>query len=159
MAEPLFDYVPQIRQADKYIDVSRSEIRRYLGSHGKCHLLLEHEIASRSGDVVTATLRLNINTVSDRPYGWTMALKLHNKRIDGFDWESGFDAMDGDRGHGWHRHEWNAKHEEAEILKVAVDSFDGITTQDEFLIRGMNLLRIQLNAKDLGQDLFDLQLT
>ena len=153
MRRAFFEYVDQIRAAEKYFDVSREEIRRLLMTKGKCHLPCDVDIVDSSGQPATAGVRLNISAVAESPLCWTMALKLHDIRIDGVDYESRFRLANGDVGHGWHRHQWNASDETADRHKVEVADFDTVTTRDEFIIRGLSLMRVRLSAVDHGQDL------
>ena len=99
-------------------------------------------------------LRLNIHCKHhDYAEGWTIALKLHNTRIDGFDWEPKFSDMDGTIHAGWHRHVWDHKTSSAEKNKIPVKDFDGVTSREEFLIRALKSMDIDLSATDYGTDL------
>src|SRR5688572_26073998 len=109
MRRELFDYVEKIREAEKYFEASIAEIRRMVRVKGRCDLYAELDLNDENGLPITANLRLNIAGGIDRPLvAWTLALKLHNERIDGIDYEATFDMEDGNKGHGWHRHGWDA---------------------------------------------------
>ncbi len=154
MRRELFDYVHKIRAADKYFDVSLQEIQRALLVQGKCDIYGEVDIEDENGLPVTASLRLNIAGGADRPLtSWSLALKLHNVRIDGVDHEFRFDMPDGTFGHGWHRHQWNASDESAERHKLPVgDHLQRLSDGHGFLVRSLTLLNIQMNSIDHGQD-------
>jgi len=154
MRRELFAYVDQIRTNEKYFDVSREGILRLLlARKGACDLCTDHEIVDENGAPVDATLRLNISTRADSPLNWTMALKLHGVRIDGVDHESRFRAVGGGWAHGWHRHVWEPADENADRRKVPITELDGIKSRQDFVTRGLRVLRIQLNATDHGQEL------
>jgi hypothetical protein len=152
MRRSLFEFVDQIREASKYFDVSRQEILRELLVKGKCQIVTEHDVNDR-GDTITAPLRLNVAAHEGALIAWTVALKLHNIRIDGIDYEAKFRTVNGDVAHGWHRHQWSASDESADVGKIPIDILDDITTREEFLIRSFKLLRISLNPLDHGQDI------
>jgi len=154
MRRALFDFVDRIRDDEKYLDVSTLEIRRALLAKGKCHLEMEYDLTLADGKPITADLRLNINALGEHPTSWTMALKLHDTRIDGFDFETKFDMLDGQEGRGWHRHHWDAVEESAKYHKLPVSALDKIDTREDFIIRGLSLLKIRVNPIDHGQDLF-----
>jgi len=154
MARDFFDFVEQIRAGEKYFDVSREAIQRLLlAKHGQCDLLTDHDLEDKKGGTVTATLRLNITTRAESPLNWSMALKLHGVRIDGVDHESRFRMIDSGFGHGWHRHMWDSSEESAERDKLPITVLDGVSTRDQFLIRGLSVLKVRLNAVDHGQEL------
>jgi len=154
MARDLFAYVEQIRTTEKYFDVSRLGILHLLlAKKGACDLYADHVIVDENGNDVDATLRLNISTRSETPLSWTMSLKLHGVRIDGVDHEGRFPAVGGGWGRGWHRHVWEPADENAERRKMPITELDGVTSRDQFLTRGLRVMRIQLNAIDHGQEL------
>jgi hypothetical protein len=110
MASNNFFLVPQIVADDKYFDVSRPEILRDLRAPaGKFDRTEEHETKDEYNVDFRVIIRLNVNCQSKVPEGWTIALKLHNERIDGVDWESEFTASDGITVHGWHRHQYSVR--------------------------------------------------
>jgi hypothetical protein len=153
MPKDLFDYVEQIRGSEKFLDLSLLGISRLLMARkGKCHLPLEHDVTLSNGDVVTTELYFNVNAASDTPTGWSMSLKLHEKRIDGFDWEKRFPMLSGDMGRGWHRHHWDAKEESAEDHKLPVSDLETVLRREQFLIRGLALMKVRLSPADHGQD-------
>lgn len=154
MASNNFFLVPQIVADDKYFDVSAAEIiRALLAPSGKFDQTEEHETKDEYNVDFRIIIRLNINCQSKVPEGWTIALKLHNERIDGIDWESEFTAADGSTGHGWHRHEWSQQAQSAKHRKIPVPDFAGIEAREQFLIRALSIMRIKLNARDYGEQL------
>jgi hypothetical protein len=81
-----FFLVPQIIADEKYFDVSRPEILRDLRAPaGKFDRAEEHEAKDEYGVDFRVIIRLNINCQSKVPEGWTIALKLHNERVDGLE--------------------------------------------------------------------------
>lgn len=54
---------------------------------------------------------------------------------------------------GWHRHVWDHRLESAERGKVPIGDFAGIKSREEFLVRALKLLRIDLSVTDYGSDL------
>lgn len=153
MAQDFFDQAPRLAAEEKYFDVSKQGLRRaLLSNHGKCDLLTDHEV-SVDGRPQTVVLRLNISTRGPQPTAWSMAVKLHGIRIDGVDHEGRFTTEDGKTAVGWHRHCWDPIEESAERHKVPVSVMDDIKTVEDFLVRGLSLLRVRLNAVDLDQEL------
>jgi hypothetical protein len=138
MRRPLFDFVDQIRAAQKYFDVSRLELQRALLVNGKCDVSSEHDVVDESNQTVTTELRLNISARDEVTESWSMALKLHGIRIDGIDYEAKFRTVDGDIGRGWHRHQWDKHDENADRGKVAVPNMSGVASREEFLIRALS---------------------
>jgi hypothetical protein len=154
MASNNFFLVPQIVADMKYFDVSAPEIlRSLLAPSGKFDLTEEHETKDEYNVDFRVIIRLNINCQSKVPEGWTIALKLHNERVDGIDWESEFTAADGSTGHGWHRHQWNQREQSAKRIKIPAPDFDGIDAREQFLTRALSVMRIRLNARDYGEQL------
>jgi hypothetical protein len=154
MASNNFFLVPQIVADAKYFDVSAAEIVRSLRAPaGKFDLKAEHETKDEYNIDFRVIIRLNINCQSAEPEGWTIALKLHDERIDGFDWESRFTAADGTAAHGWHRHRWDQRAQSAKATKLPARDFDAIDAREQFLIRALSLMRITLNARDYGEQL------
>jgi hypothetical protein len=151
MAQEQFFLVSDIVAGEKYFDVSRAEILRSLdGGDGKCEHEIEHEIETKFGSTHVVVLRLNINCKGRYPESWSVALKLAKIRVDGVDHEARFDALDGSKGRGWHRHIWSERQQNAERQKVAVSGLDGIDSRETFLIRVFKLMNITLNAADYG---------
>jgi len=154
MASNNFFLVPQIIADEKYFDVSIAEIlRSVLSPAGKFDLTEEHETKDEYGVDFRVLIRLNINCQSKAPQGWAIALKLHNERIDGIDWEPEFLAVDGSIGHGWHRHQWDQRRQSAKHTKTPAPDFDGIDSREQLLIRAFSIMRIRVNARDYGDQL------
>ena len=60
MRRELFEFVEQIRLADKYVDVSLMEIQRELRVRRRCDVVSEVDVTDDTGHVVTAPVRLNV---------------------------------------------------------------------------------------------------
>lgn len=142
-----FDCVEQIRRSEKYFDVSRLGIQRLLLAKGECEVYADHDVQVSDGGTHTAQLRLNVRTRSETPLAWTISLKLHGIRIDCIDHEARFKAYDGQIGRGWHRHMWDADAESAERLKTPVSGLDGVITREDFLMRALQVMRVNLDDK------------
>jgi len=127
---------------------------RQLEVRGEADFETEHVTTDDYSNSHTVILRLNIHCKHPNYVeGWTIALKLHNTRVDGFDWEPKFLGLDGTVRAGWHRHIWDHKAESAEKGKVPMGDFAGLKSREEFLIRALKLLRVDLSATDYGSDL------
>lgn len=154
MASNNFYLVPQIRVDPKYFDVSIQEIlRSLLAPSGKFDLSEEHTTKDEFNIDCPVIMRLNINCQSKMAEGWTIALKLHRERVDGFDWEAEFTAADGTVGHGWHRHQWSQREQSAKRAKIATPDLDGVGAREQFLIRTLSMMHIRTNARDYGDQL------
>lgn len=154
MPTDYFFLVEKIVAEKKYFDTSRSEIVRELEGKGEADIETEHPTTDDYSNVQTMVLRLNIHCKHPNYVeGWTIALKLHNTRIDGFDWEPRFSGADGTVHEGWHRHVWDHRAGSAERSKVPIGDFAGVKSREEFLIRALKLFRIDLSATDYGSDL------
>ena len=154
MASDYFFLVPQIVQSEKYFDVSIPEIFRAVSTPaGKFDRTEEHSVVDEYGGEYRMVIRLNVNCQSIVPEGWTAALKLHKWRIDGIDWESEFDAIDGSTGYGWHRRRWDQKARSAEKRKIPIADLDGIDGREQFLIRVFKIMHIRVSAVDYGDQL------
>jgi hypothetical protein len=105
MASDKFFLVPQIVATEKYIDISRDEIERNLNDEGgEVDYDWEETLTDDFNVEWNVTLKLNISCKSPLMVGWSIALKLHQIRIDGIDWHSAFCDPEGTKHHGWHRH-------------------------------------------------------
>jgi len=83
-----FFLVQRIVTERKYFDTSRSEVVRQLEGKGEADIDTEHVTTDDYSSQHAVILRLNIHCKHPSyAEGWTIALKLHNTRIDGFDWE------------------------------------------------------------------------
>jgi hypothetical protein len=100
----------------------------------------------------TAVLRLNASCNNEDVRGWTISLKLHKERIDGIDWEPYFDDQTGNKSSGWHRHEWDQRRRTAKSIKNPVQGFDSVKSREDFIIRTLKEMRIQLNKVDHESD-------
>jgi len=91
-----FSLAQQIVVERKYFDISRSEIVRRLEEKGEADIDTEHHTSDDYANTCTVVLRLNIHCKHPNYVeGWTIALKLHNTRIDCLDCEVKFLGMDG----------------------------------------------------------------
>jgi hypothetical protein len=154
MASNNFFLVPQIVADRKYFDVSASEILRSLHARsGKFDLKAEHETKDEYNVDFRVIIRLNVNCQSVMPEGWTIALKLHDERIDGFDFESVFDTANGSKARGWHRHQWDQRAQSAKRIKLPAPDLNGVDAREQFLNRALSMMRIRLNARDYGEQL------
>ena len=152
MRRALFDYVEQIRKAEKYFGVSPGRIARELAAAGRCEVTAVHEWVDDNGEQLAAELRLNMSGRVEYPHTWKVALKLHRTRIDGIDFEPKFQRLDGSIGRGWHRHRWNPAEDSAERDKVPIKDFDTARNREQFLVRAMNILRITLDQSSDGEN-------
>jgi len=156
MRRELFDYVEQIRDAQKSIEVSLKDIQRELRGKSKCDVYFDVDVIDSNGLPVTASVRLNIAGGLDRPLtSWTLAMKLHNIRIDGIDHEFRFKMLSGAVGHGWHRHYWDKSEGTADHHKLPIDALDHIASGEEFLSHGLNVLKIRADTVDHERLLWD----
>lgn len=113
----------------------------------------EHHTTDDYSNECNVVLRLNVHCKHpSHVEGWTIALKLHNTRIDGFDFELKFVDADGSIHSGWHRHVWDNKIGSAERNKRPVKDFDGVGSREEFLVRALKLFHVDLSATDYGTD-------
>lgn len=150
-ARELLQVADKFRAAEKYFDVSLREIDRHLDAKGEVELTGEHEVADDDGESVAALLRLNINCRSKRSVGWTISLKLCKTRIDGIDRENSYDATDGTKQVGWHRHVWDSRIQSAELSKAPVQGFDDPKlVRSDFLLRAFSEMRILVSRNDYG---------
>jgi hypothetical protein len=151
-AKALFPVVPQLVAAEKYFDYSRNDIERRLTAEKKAEFYCQQELEV-DGRRETAVLRLNINCESPAWLNWTVALKLSGIRIDGIDWESRYDAIDGTEGAGWHRHVWVPRDQNADRGKRPIPQFATTSlTLSQFLIRAFSELRITTSRTDRGDN-------
>jgi hypothetical protein len=70
--------------------------------------------------------------------------------VDGIDWLRRFDAPDGTKATGWHRHYWNPAEQNADIHVPLADFGSGLKNVGDFLIRVCSEMRISLSANDVG---------
>jgi hypothetical protein len=153
MPTDYFSLVEKIVGERKYFDISRSELVRMLETGGEADVDTEHRTTDDYSNECSVVLRLNVHCKHPTHVeGWTIALKLHNTRIDGFDCELKFLSQDGSMNSGWHRHVWDNKLGSAERNKDPVKDFDGVGSREEFLVRALKLFRIDLSATDYGTD-------
>ena len=149
-----FYAVKDIVQADKYFDMSRSEIIRELVATGRCNIESELKIEVE-GNALSLPIRLNISGSPQKPpTAWTVSLKLHMVRIDGIDHAFKYRDKDGAKHVGWHRHFWGNDSESRNDAHIhePIDDFDDVFMIEEFLIRALKVMRVRLSATDYGTD-------
>jgi hypothetical protein len=96
------------------------------------------------------TLKLNINCKSRLMISWSIALKLHQIRIDGIDWHSSYCDPDGDKHHGWHRHRFDPRKQSADGQRWPTKVLEGVSDRTHFLISTLKEMNIALSGVDHG---------
>jgi hypothetical protein len=153
MPTDFFFLVGQIVTEKKYFHCSLGDISQHLEADGHCEVEAEHHTEDDYSTVHTVLLRLNISCKNKtNTTSWSVALKLHNIRIDGIDSEPVYPGMDGTLYQGWHRRVWNHRHQSAERNKIPVADLDVIKGRDHFLNIVFNLMGILLDRNDHGPD-------
>jgi len=148
MAKDYFNLVTQIVADEKYFDISQAEIERQLAHSGK--FKFESEIIlDDEGLEVTIPIHLHVG-YTNGPEGWSVALVLHNERIDCIDWESRYHDPDGNRQDGWHRHVWDHASKTCQQRKIPIGDLNNEISLRDFLIRCFTLMGILLNRDDHG---------
>jgi hypothetical protein len=148
MARDYFHLVAQIIAEDKYFDVSLAEIERQLDYSGKFRFESE-SLLDNEGTEVTIPIRLYIG-YTNGPEGWSVALVLHNVRVDCIDWEAKYRGIDGNNQSGWHRHQWDHASKTCSDRKIPIPDLNVEISLHEFLVRCFNLMAILLNRDDHG---------
>ena len=144
MPQVFFNLVPRLLEGPIYIDISRDEIERILGQ--------DRSFDRRFEDPETGVpVRICIQQRSAHLESISLALLVHEVRIGGIDFEVKFDDVDGLRGHGCHKHIWDAVELDADAYKVAIDCFGGVAELREWLIRAFKELKIQPSGRDYGE--------
>jgi hypothetical protein len=143
-----FHLVSQICGTPKYFDLSLNEIERQLGHSNKFRfegeLVLEDD-----GEEVTIPIHLHIGSTNGCT-AWTVAITLHNQRIDCIDHEKTFWSVGGAKESGWHRHIWDVESQSCTIPKLPlVDLTEDLLLRD-FLVRSFQVMGVLLNADDHG---------
>jgi hypothetical protein len=151
MASDKFFLVPQIVATKKYIDISRSEIERTLNDEGgEVEYDWEETITDEFNVEWNVTLKLNISCKSPLMFAWSIALKLHQIRIDGIDWHSTFCDPEGTKHRGWHRHRFDRKKQSADGQRLPTTVLEGASGTTAFLIRTLKEMNISLSGVDHG---------
>jgi hypothetical protein len=150
MATDFFFLTEQIVSGKKYFPCSQYDLLIALQDKGYIELETEHHVRDDFANLIAVVLRLNITCKNDYREGWTVAMKLHNARIDGIDWEPKFHDPDGVLHSGWHRHMWDRKKRSAERTKVRVTDLQIIKSREHFLTIVFSLMGIVLDANDYG---------
>lgn len=74
-----------------------------------------------------------------------MSVILYSDRMDGridcIDWEHMFEAMDGAKGSGFHRHIWDPTTRSCEKSKILLPQFNPQSVE-EFILQGFTLMGI-----------------
>lgn len=150
MSETRFHLVPGILREDKYFDISMAEIIRSIESEeGQVEIFCEHGTID-DGVEIEVPLRLRIGGSVMEPESWQVALLMHSTRIDGIDNESFYFDADGLEREGWHRHEWNRRHNSCEREKRPIDGLDDCPSLEIFLYEVFRQMRIRWNRVDHG---------
>ena len=89
------------------------------------------------------------------PAGSTVALIMHNERIDGIDREGKYTDSKGTQQSGWHRHQWDENEKSCRYRKAPIEDVGGVIGKEEFLTRIFSLMNIRLNRADHG--IYELQ--
>ena len=148
MPNDLFHLAAEIIETAKYFDVSLQEIEWDLTDGGKfsrdSEIVLED-----NGEEITAVVGLRVSSGGSQN-GWTIALLLHQERIDGIDFEQRYIDYEGNQKSGWHRHLWDAATKSCKVRKMEVADLDNVGDLRQFLMIGFNLLGIVLNKADYG---------
>lgn len=82
--------------------------------------------------------------------GWSIALKLHQIRIDGIDWHSVYRDPDGHKHHGWHRHRFDRRKQSAEGQRWPTKVLERASDRTHFLISTLKEMNIALSRGDHG---------
>ena len=102
---------------------------------------------------IRGQLRIVIRCTNNSPTCWSMSVILYSNRIDGridcIDWEGMFDAVDGTKGTGFHRHLWDPIRKDCEKSKVALPAFNPASVE-EFIIQGFKLMGITYESGSGG---------
>lgn len=150
MPNDYFHLAATIVEADKYFDISLAEIERELVSSGK----FSHDtelVVDDNGDETAVNISIRLSW-STNPSSWSVAVLLHQKRIDCIDHEHKFCDIHGNLRSGWHRHTWDENLSSCEQQKVAIADLDGIQDIQRFLTIAFNLMRVTLNRNDYGSN-------
>ncbi len=146
-----FFLVPTIVAAEKYIDISRDEIERALNDeNGEFDYDWEETVTDDLGNEHVVTLKLNINCKAQLMNSWSIALKLHQIRIDGIDWHSVYRDPTGATQYGWHRHRFDPRKQRADSQRWPITALEGASNRTHFLIRTLSEMNISLSGVDHG---------
>ncbi len=143
----MFHLSDHIREELKYFDTSRAEILRELSEEGYCEVYALHEVTDDAGDIHGTRLRLNITRSNDSPQQWKIALKLHDIRIDGIDFETRYVAHDRNVYSGWHRHGFDQVRRDKDKYPLPIFG-NNLRTLEDFLIRAFSEMKIAVNRDD-----------
>jgi hypothetical protein len=146
-----FFLAPAIVAAKKYIDLSRDEIERTLGDeNGEFDYDWEETVTDDLNTEHVVTLKLNINCRAPLMISWSIALKLHQIRIDGIDWHASYSDPEGTKQRGWHRHKFDRRKQSADSQRWPTDVLDRASGRTDFLIRTLKEMNIILSGVDHG---------
>jgi hypothetical protein len=140
-------HAARVREEIKHFPVSHGDLCRLLASRGRADIRTEHRVEV-NGRVEWIDLRLNIACTTPAVRAWAAALKIDRFRVDGVDHHEVYDASDGSRAKGWHRHGWDPSREGTERIPIA--NFDDVADVPTFVRRVCETLRISLERHDLG---------
>jgi len=151
MATAKFFLAPKIVEAKKYLDISRDQIERDLNDEGgEVEYDWEETVIDDFSVEHNVTLKLNIACKPQMALAWSIALKLHQIRIDGIDWHNTFCDPEGNKQHGWHRHRFDQKKESADAQRWPTNALDDVSDKTTFLIRTLKEMNILLSGVDHG---------
>lgn len=130
----------KIREANKFLDMTMSEIRRMMDEKRG-----EIRAAVLWVPRMRGQLRLKILCRSDVPSCWSMAVVLYSNAVDGridcIDFENRFEDVNGMVCSGFHRHQWDNVHGSCERQKIALPEFNPPDV-GTFIKSGFRLLNI-----------------
>jgi len=142
---------PIIVATKKYIDISRDEIERTLNDeNGEFDYDWEETVTDELHTEHVVTLKLNISCKGPLMISWSIALKLHQIRIDGIDWHSSYCDPDGNKQHGWHRHRFDPRKQSADSQRWPTNALEQSSGRTDFLIRTLKEMNITLSGVDHG---------
>jgi hypothetical protein len=146
-----FFLVPTIVAAEKYIDISRDEIERVLSEeNSEFDYDWEETVIDDLNNEHVVTLKLNINCKAQLMISWSIALKLHQIRIDGIDWHSEYRDPEGATQQGWHRHRFDQRKQRADSQRWPTGALEGASNRTTFLIMTLSEMNISLSGVDHG---------
>jgi hypothetical protein len=146
-----FFLAPAIVAVEKYIDISRDEIERALNDeNGEFEYDWEEVVLDDLNNEHVVTLKLNINCKSRLMIAWSIALKLHQIRIDGIDWHSRYKDPGGNEQKGWHRHRFDPRSHRGDNQRWATTVLEGVSDKTQFLVRALKEMNIVVSGVDHG---------
>jgi hypothetical protein len=148
MPNNYFHLVASIRNEQKYFDINLNEIERQLG-HSKKFKFDGELVLEDDGEEATIPISLHIGS-TDGCTAWTVAITLHNERIDGIDYEKTYQSTVGAKESGWHRHDWDVESQTCKVRKIPINDLAEEMDLRDFLVRSFQIMGVLLNADDHG---------